>query len=63
VTVDNFEFRKSSYSTAETHSECVEVALNVPHAVAVRDSKHPDGPVLRLAPAVWGDFVSAVRSG
>uniref|UniRef100_A0AAU2VSI1 DUF397 domain-containing protein n=1 Tax=Streptomyces sp. NBC_00008 TaxID=2903610 RepID=A0AAU2VSI1_9ACTN len=49
-----FQFVKSSYSTAER--ECVEVARNVPHTVAVRDSKRLDGPVLLLAPTAWDAF-------
>ncbi|MGC5399517.1 DUF397 domain-containing protein [Streptomyces sp. DT20] len=53
-----FRFRKSSYSA--TASECVEVARNIPHAVAVRDSKRLDGPILLLAPAVWDAFQGAL---
>ncbi|MFJ7998543.1 DUF397 domain-containing protein [Streptomyces sp. NPDC096310] len=52
-----FLFRKSSYSNQT--GECIEVALNVPATVAVRDSKNPAGPLLRLSPAAW----SAFRSG
>jgi hypothetical protein len=32
---------------------CVEVARNLPGAVAVRDSKDPGGPALIFAPAQW----------
>jgi len=53
-----FEFRKSSYSNAT--QECVEVAMNMPGAVAIRDSKCPDGPVLRFTPAAWADFRTVV---
>ncbi|WP_446750463.1 DUF397 domain-containing protein [Streptomyces sp. AC1-42W] len=53
-----FQFRKSSYSA--TASECVEVARNVPGAVAVRDSKRPGGPVLVLAPTAWTAFRSSL---
>ncbi|MEU9762116.1 DUF397 domain-containing protein [Streptomyces sp. NPDC001834] len=56
-----FCFRKSSYS--ELHGECVEVAVNVPGSVAVRDSKDPAGPVLIVAPAAWDSFrADLVRS-
>ncbi|MHC3817325.1 DUF397 domain-containing protein [Streptomyces sp. DT9] len=47
-------FTKSSYS--EPQGECVEVARNIPHTVAVRDSKRLDSPVLLLAPAAWDAF-------
>ncbi|MFJ5104783.1 DUF397 domain-containing protein [Streptomyces sp. NPDC088554] len=57
---DVFRFKKSSYSDAT--GECVEVALNVPHTVAVRDSKHPTGPVLSLAPTAWAAFARGVRA-
>ncbi|MEV8395128.1 MULTISPECIES: DUF397 domain-containing protein [unclassified Streptomyces] len=54
--MDSFDFRKSSYSSGDPHGECVEVALNVPGTVAVRDSKDSAGPVLLLAPAAWEAF-------
>ncbi|GAA3012822.1 DUF397 domain-containing protein [Streptomyces fulvorobeus] len=50
----SFEFVKSSYSSG--NGECVEVARNIPGAVAVRDSKRPGGPVLVLAPTAWDAF-------
>ncbi|WP_329125826.1 DUF397 domain-containing protein [Streptomyces sp. NBC_01465] len=56
-----FEFVKSSYSTAG--GECVEVARNIPGTVAVRDSKDPEGPILRLAPASWGAFSRHIGCG
>ncbi|MFF2921565.1 DUF397 domain-containing protein [Streptomyces celluloflavus] len=49
-----FEFQKSSYSAQGM--DCVEVAANIPGVVAVRDSKDPDGPILRFAPAQWAAF-------
>ncbi|MFG3525444.1 DUF397 domain-containing protein [Streptomyces sp. NPDC047917] len=57
--MSGFRFRKSSYSSGD--GECVEVARNIPHAVAVRDSKHPDGPVVVLAPAAWDAFATGLR--
>ncbi|WP_331461652.1 DUF397 domain-containing protein [Streptomyces paludis] len=49
---------KSSYSAAG--GECVEVATNAPDTVAIRDSKHPTGPILRLTPTTWTTFRNAV---
>ncbi|WUS97930.1 DUF397 domain-containing protein [Streptomyces sp. NBC_00708] len=49
-----FQFIKSSYSTLE--KDCVEVARNVPGAVAVRDSKRAAGPVLVLTSTAWDAF-------
>ncbi|MEU0380478.1 DUF397 domain-containing protein [Streptomyces cyaneofuscatus] len=51
-----FEFVKSSYSSG--NGECVEVARNIPHTVALRDSKRPGGPVVTVAPAAWGAFTA-----
>lgn len=52
-----FDFVKSSYSN--TSGECVEVALNAaPYVVAVRDSKDPGGPILRLTAATWAEFTA-----
>ncbi len=58
-----FNFVKSSYSTFA--NECVEVARNIPHAIAVRDSKSPGGPILHLSPTAWVDFSQsiALRAG
>ncbi|MGY3681252.1 DUF397 domain-containing protein [Streptomyces sp. TE33382] len=54
-----FRFAKSSYSSG--NGECVEVARNIPRAVAVRDSKRPAGPVLTVTPAAWDAFTADVR--
>ena len=54
------EWRKSRYSSDQ--GQCVEVA-EIPGRVAVRDSKNPDGPVLLLSPAAFGDFVAAAANG
>jgi hypothetical protein len=43
-------------------SGCVEVA-RIRNAVGVRDSKHPDGPVLRYSPEEFQAFVAAVKAG
>ena len=56
-----FQFRKSSFSNAEC--ECVEIATNVPGIVAIRDSKIPDGPIIRLCPAPWDTFRTALATG
>jgi Domain of unknown function (DUF397) len=41
----------------------VEVAVNLPGVVAVRDSKDPHGPALTFTPADWHAFAARVRSG
>ncbi|MEF2527457.1 MULTISPECIES: DUF397 domain-containing protein [Streptomyces] len=50
-----FEFVKSTFSTSS--GECVEVALNVPGTVAVRDSKRDGGPVVVVGEAAWAVFL------
>jgi hypothetical protein len=59
--IDPCEWRKSSRSGST--GNCVEIALNVPGIVAVRDSKDPGGPMLILAPGEWDAFAAAIRSG
>lgn len=39
----------------------MEVALNVPDLVAVRDSRAREGPVLAFTPDEWRAFVAGVR--
>jgi hypothetical protein len=51
-------WRKSSRSNVQAN--CVEVAF-APEAVAVRDSKNADGPVLAFSGAGWGAFLRARR--
>lgn len=55
-------WRKSSRSNGNGGNNCVEVAVVV-SAVGVRDSKNPDGPVLRFSPAAWESFVSDTKLG
>ncbi len=55
-------WRKSSRSTGNG-GNCVEVAANLPGAIAVRDSKDPSGPVLATDPAAWQTFTAAVKEG
>jgi hypothetical protein len=52
---------KSSFS-GNQGGQCVEVA-EVPNAKLVRDSKRPDGPMLRFSLGEWASFVASVRSG
>ena len=53
------EWRKSSYSSQS--GNCVEVAANMPGTVAVRDSKHPEGPRLLIPAAEWRAFVRGLK--
>jgi hypothetical protein len=56
------EWRKSSYSNGNG-GHCVQVTLNLPDAVAVRDSKDPDGPRLAFRPEQWKSFAAQVKAG
>lgn len=47
-------FVKSSYSHP---GDCIEVAIPPAGAVAVRDSKDPNGPRLVVTRAAWAEFV------
>ncbi|MEV7089723.1 DUF397 domain-containing protein [Streptomyces sp. NPDC093085] len=49
-----YAWRKSSHSGSEG-GDCVEVSP-CPHAIHIRDSKNPTGPVLTLAPGAWAAF-------
>ncbi|MEW1832417.1 DUF397 domain-containing protein [Streptomyces sp. NPDC088196] len=52
---------KSSYSTAQ--GACVEVRSPALAALAVRDSKTPNGPTLAFPVGSWNAFVAEVGRG
>jgi hypothetical protein len=51
---------RSSYSGSQG-GQCVEVAA-APTGIAIRDSKDPDGPMLRFTVEAWKDFLGRVKS-
>ncbi|MEV7969265.1 DUF397 domain-containing protein [Sphaerisporangium sp. NPDC088356] len=55
-------WRKSSRSS-DNGGQCVEVAMNLPKMVAVRDSKQPDGPELLFTPGEWLAFIDGAKAG
>jgi hypothetical protein len=55
-----YDWRKSSYTSGQ--GNCVEVA-DMPDSHAVRDSKDPEGPILRFSEDSWRAFLGAVKSG
>ena len=55
------EWFKSSFSNGQG-GECVEAAVNLVGGVmAVRDTKHSDGPVLLFSVAEWRAFTEGVK--
>ncbi len=54
--MDRLTWTKSSYSGG-SGGNCVEVAI-LPNGAdrIIRDSKNPDGPVIRLSDQEWQDF-------
>jgi hypothetical protein len=57
----NASWVKSSLSFS--NGNCVEVAHLPGDQIGVRDSWHPEGPVLRFTPGEWDAFVSRARLG
>jgi hypothetical protein len=55
-------WRKASRSS-DNGGQCVEVAMNLPEVVAVRDSKDPDGPKLLFTCPEWKAFVNGLKAG
>jgi uncharacterized protein DUF397 len=54
-------WRRSGDSSAD--DGCVEVAVNIPGIVAVRDGADPAGSILTFTEDEWVIFTTAVRSG
>ncbi len=54
-------WRKASYSSTNG-GECIEVGTGS-QAVAVRDSKNPDGPRLAFSPEGWMAFTRRIKTG
>ncbi|MEU3222067.1 DUF397 domain-containing protein [Streptomyces sp. NPDC006976] len=52
---------KSSYSGG--NGACVEVKSPLVQAIAVRDSKAPEGPSITFVPGAWNAFVRDVAEG
>jgi hypothetical protein len=50
-------------SRSGTNGNCVEVAFLGEGRVALRDSKDPEGPVLRFNRGEWSAFVDGVADG
>jgi hypothetical protein len=54
----HLSWRKASFSTAD--GQCVEVA-RAQDLIAIRDSKNPDGPMLRFTMDQWKKFLAVVK--
>jgi hypothetical protein len=52
---DHLNWRKATYSMG--HGECVEVA-SPQGVIAVRDSKNPDGFVVKYSAVSWRSFIA-----
>ncbi|MFF1919466.1 DUF397 domain-containing protein [Streptomyces sp. NPDC058221] len=55
------KWTKSSYSGG--NGACVEVKSPLVRAIAVRDSKSPEGPSISFVPGAWNAFVRDVAKG
>lgn len=53
---------KWTKSTRCESSACVEVAFDH-EGTLIRDSKNPDGPVLKFSEQEWGEFLRAAKAG
>lgn len=56
------EWKKSTKSGPHTDN-CVEVGGEFTGDILIRDSKDPDGPILRFTPDEWTAFIGGVKDG
>ncbi|WP_330175245.1 DUF397 domain-containing protein [Streptomyces sp. NBC_01498] len=61
-TLTGVHWFKSSYSN-DANVNCVESAHLPGGAMAVRDSKIPDGPAFTLTGNAWATFINALADG
>ena len=61
VNLANAVWQKSTRS-GPVSDNCVEIAF-VDGAIAMRDSKHPEGPVLLFTAEEWDAFVEGAKGG
>jgi hypothetical protein len=47
-------------ASSDNGTGCVEVTLDVPNVVGLRDSKHPEGGAFAFTPGEWRAFLSSV---
>jgi hypothetical protein len=59
--METLNWRKASYS--QGNGNCVETAKLADGGTAVRDSKDPEGPILRFSIAEWRAFRLGVLDG
>jgi hypothetical protein len=59
--ITQYNWCKSSYS--DPQANCVEVATLPDGGRAVRDSKDPNGPILRFTASQWRAFLDGVKAG
>jgi hypothetical protein len=57
--LENLKWRKSTYS-GSSGGQCVEVAA-APNGIAIRDSKHSDGPKLHLDHNAFATLLTRVK--
>jgi len=55
-------WRKTSRSSGEANTDCVEVA-KFPSAIGIRDSKNPSGGNLSISDSVFAALLDQIRRG